>query len=390
MPARRARCDGRIHAGGALASDGPACHQPSEKENEEREDSHRWVCGWFRPLRSSLLRRPRRTRESARPSRFRTRFSSTASPFRPRRTRRLRPRRSCSTCRRGSRSTRSCRAPAGSVCFQQTGSGDSAVIQKVTWTGGHTPSGEDSLFQFLGQPAKNGTYSVHRRADLLGWVDRRLVRPGDRRRSRPDDPGEELARRWRNAAADDRRPRHRRARCADRRRSPWSPGVAAVAARGSSHDAWGASRPRVCGCRSGAAGAGRGLRARVSDQDGAVGERHRGRLAPRRRSDLRRSGRAALRDHLGHRQGRPSGDDRRSTPFGRRPRHADRPAAAASPGGLVPRLLAGDLGRRSSRPGRIHVCRRAKPRPGAAVRDPAHLADGDDAGTADRALARCS
>lgn len=29
----------------------------------------------------------------------------------------------------------------------------------VTWAGGHTPSGEDSLFQFLAQPAKTGTYT---------------------------------------------------------------------------------------------------------------------------------------------------------------------------------------------------------------------------------------
>jgi uncharacterized protein YcnI len=42
---------------------------------------------------------------------------------------------------------------------QQTGSGDSAVIQKVTWTGGNIPTEEDSLFQFLAQPAKSGTYT---------------------------------------------------------------------------------------------------------------------------------------------------------------------------------------------------------------------------------------
>jgi uncharacterized protein YcnI len=41
----------------------------------------------------------------------------------------------------------------------QTGSGDNAVIQKVTWTGGRTPTGEDSLFQFLAQPATPGTYT---------------------------------------------------------------------------------------------------------------------------------------------------------------------------------------------------------------------------------------
>jgi uncharacterized protein YcnI len=43
--------------------------------------------------------------------------------------------------------------------LQQTGSGDSAVVQKVTWTGGNVPTGEDSLFQFLAQPAHTGTYT---------------------------------------------------------------------------------------------------------------------------------------------------------------------------------------------------------------------------------------
>ncbi len=51
---------------------------------------------------------------------------------------------------------------------QQSGSGESAVIQKVTWTatnvepGGGVATGEDALFQFLGQAsaAKNYTFSV--------------------------------------------------------------------------------------------------------------------------------------------------------------------------------------------------------------------------------------
>jgi uncharacterized protein YcnI len=42
---------------------------------------------------------------------------------------------------------------------QSTGSGDNAVIQKVTWTGGSVPTEEDSLFQFLAQPSKPGTYT---------------------------------------------------------------------------------------------------------------------------------------------------------------------------------------------------------------------------------------
>ena len=50
-------------------------------------------------------------------------------------------------------------APGWTQHVQQTGSGDSAVIQKVTWTGGNVPTGDDSLFQFLAQPAKSGTYT---------------------------------------------------------------------------------------------------------------------------------------------------------------------------------------------------------------------------------------
>src|SRR3982074_3742598 len=50
--------------------------------------------------------------------------------------------------------------PAGwTQQVQQSGSGNSAVITKVTWTGGKTPTGEDSLFQFLAQPASAPTYT---------------------------------------------------------------------------------------------------------------------------------------------------------------------------------------------------------------------------------------
>src|SRR6184192_1444102 len=48
--------------------------------------------------------------------------------------------------------------PGWHRAVQQTGSGESAVITKVTWTGGKVPTGEDSLFQFMAQPASNGTY----------------------------------------------------------------------------------------------------------------------------------------------------------------------------------------------------------------------------------------
>jgi uncharacterized protein YcnI len=50
--------------------------------------------------------------------------------------------------------------PAGwTQQLQQSGSGDSAVITRVSWSGGHTPTGEDSLFQFLAQPASARVYT---------------------------------------------------------------------------------------------------------------------------------------------------------------------------------------------------------------------------------------
>ena len=75
-------------------------------------------------------------------------------------------------------------------------------------------------------------------------------------------------------------------------------------------------------------------------------------------------------------------------PLAGEPRHARRPAPAAPARGLVPRLLAGDLGRRPSGAGRVHVRGRAEPGPGAAVRDPAHRADGDDDAAPGRPLGR--
>jgi uncharacterized protein YcnI len=67
-------------------------------------------------------------------------------------------------------------SPGWRRVLQQTGSGDSAVIQKVTWTGGNIPSGEDSLFQFLGQPAKNGKYTftvtqTYSDGSIVNWAD---------------------------------------------------------------------------------------------------------------------------------------------------------------------------------------------------------------------------
>jgi uncharacterized protein YcnI len=50
-------------------------------------------------------------------------------------------------------------APGWKREVQQTGSGENAVIQKVTWTGGSVPTEEDSLFQFLASPSSSKTYT---------------------------------------------------------------------------------------------------------------------------------------------------------------------------------------------------------------------------------------
>jgi uncharacterized protein YcnI len=52
--------------------------------------------------------------------------------------------------------------PAGwSQSVKSTGSGENSIVQQVTWTGGRTPTGQDSMFQFLAQPSKPGTYTFH-------------------------------------------------------------------------------------------------------------------------------------------------------------------------------------------------------------------------------------
>ena len=54
-------------------------------------------------------------------------------------------------------------APAGwKQQVQSTGSGDSAIVQKVTWTGGRVPTDEDAVFRFNASTsgAKSYTFDV--------------------------------------------------------------------------------------------------------------------------------------------------------------------------------------------------------------------------------------
>ena len=150
---------------------------------------------------------------------------------------------------------------------QSTGSGENAVVTQVTWTGGHVPTEEDSLFQFLAQPSAAGDLHLPRAADVLGRLDRQLVRAGVLGRAGADDRRRELGRRRYIdltivalvlGAPRPARGRHR-ALLAGR------PGADVTARR-----AWSRRRRGRC---AGVARAGGGVRARVLDQDRPCCER---------------------------------------------------------------------------------------------------------------------
>ena len=102
---------------------------------------------------------PPPTPVSVPPSRSRASSSSTAWPYQPRRAG-LTTSKIVMTVPNGFGIDSFAPPPPGwHMSVAQTGSGDSAVVTKVTWTGGRTPTGEDSLFQFLAQPASAKTYT---------------------------------------------------------------------------------------------------------------------------------------------------------------------------------------------------------------------------------------
>src|SRR5207237_3448637 len=49
-------------------------------------------------------------------------------------------------------------APGWKRSVQTKGSGEEAIVQKVTWNGGKVPTGEDSAFHFLASPSSSKTY----------------------------------------------------------------------------------------------------------------------------------------------------------------------------------------------------------------------------------------
>jgi uncharacterized protein YcnI len=50
-------------------------------------------------------------------------------------------------------------SPGWKRALQQTGEGENAVIQKVTWSGGSVPTGEDAAFSFLASPSSSKTFT---------------------------------------------------------------------------------------------------------------------------------------------------------------------------------------------------------------------------------------
>jgi uncharacterized protein YcnI len=49
-------------------------------------------------------------------------------------------------------------SPGWKRSAQSTGSGEAAIVQKVTWSGGKVPTGEDSVFRFNASLDSNKTY----------------------------------------------------------------------------------------------------------------------------------------------------------------------------------------------------------------------------------------
>lgn len=50
-------------------------------------------------------------------------------------------------------------SPGWKIDVQQSGSGEDAVVQKVTWSGGDVPEGQAATVQFTGRTDGSGTYS---------------------------------------------------------------------------------------------------------------------------------------------------------------------------------------------------------------------------------------
>ena len=65
-------------------------------------------------------------------------------------------------------------SPGWKRTVQATGSGDDAVVDRVTWSGGDVPTDEDATFSFLGSPSSSKTYTfqvrqTYRDGSVVDW-----------------------------------------------------------------------------------------------------------------------------------------------------------------------------------------------------------------------------
>ena len=67
-------------------------------------------------------------------------------------------------------------SPGWQRTLAQSAGHGSSVVQLITWTGGRTPPGVDSVFSFLAEPARPGPVRFTVAADLLRRLDRRVER----------------------------------------------------------------------------------------------------------------------------------------------------------------------------------------------------------------------
>jgi len=66
-------------------------------------------------------------------------------------------------------------APGWKRQVQSTGSGEEAVVQRVTWTGGKVPTGEDAVFGFNGSTSGSKTYvftvrQTYSSGEVVDWT----------------------------------------------------------------------------------------------------------------------------------------------------------------------------------------------------------------------------
>ena len=80
---------------------------------------------------------------------------------------------------------------------QSTGSGESAIVNTVTWTGGSVPTQEDAVFGFAATLTGGSDLHVRGAPDVLGRLGGGVERAGELGHAQPGDRGRVVDRRRR-------------------------------------------------------------------------------------------------------------------------------------------------------------------------------------------------